>query len=172
MLKRLLILLSRKVPDSRFLNFVGPCCSIVSASIGGAANAMRNKRALALPLILTCLLTLPAWPQSDATARQDPLVHKPVVRKIEPPNWWVNYTPKLTLLITGEKLSGARVESPTRGLTVLGAEASANGHYLFVHLQLSSHLPVGIVPLRLNTSAGSTTVPLPLLDRADSHGRF
>ncbi|MGA7930425.1 MAG: alpha-amylase family glycosyl hydrolase [Candidatus Sulfotelmatobacter sp.] len=133
---------------------------------------MRNKRALRLSLILTCLLRLPAWPQSDARARQDAVVHKPVVHKIEPPNWWINYTSALTLLLTGENLSAARVESPKKGLTVVGAEASANGHYLFVHLQLSSHLPTGIVPLRLNTSAGSTTVPLPLLARADSRGRF
>ena len=96
----------------------------------------------------------------------------PVVRKIEPPNWWVNYTPALTLLLTGENLSGARVDSPTKGLTVLGAEASANGHYLFVHLQLSSDLSSGTVPLQLITSAGSTTVQLPLLARADSRGRF
>ena len=96
----------------------------------------------------------------------------PVVRKIEPPNWWVNYTPSLTLLLTGENLSGARVESPTKGLTPLSAEASANGHYLFVHLQLGSDLAAGTVPLHLITAAGSTTVPLPLLARADSHGRF
>jgi glycosidase len=128
---------------------------------------MKNKRALALTLFLTCLLTLPAWPQSDASAEQDPVVHK-----IEPPNWWVNYTPALTLLLTGENLNGARVESSTQGLTALGAEASANGHYLFVQLQLSSDLPPGTVPLHLITAAGSATVPLPLLSRADSRGRF
>jgi glycosidase len=128
---------------------------------------MKNKRAIALSLILLCLLTLPAWPQSDAGAGQGP-----VVQKIEPPNWWVNYTPSLTLLLTGENLSGARVESPTKGLTSLGVEASANGHYLFVHLELSPDLPSGTVPLRLITAGGSTTVSLPLLARADSHGRF
>jgi glycosidase len=138
---------------------------------------MKNKRALALSLFLTCLLTRPAWPQSDAGAGQDaevrkPEVRKPLVHKIEPPNWWVNYTPALTLLLTGENLSGARVESATKGLTALGAEASANGHYLFVHLQLSSDLPAGTVPLQLITAAGSTTVPLPLQARADSRGRF
>jgi glycosidase len=133
---------------------------------------MRNKRALALPLILTCLLTLAAWPQSDARTGQIVAVHKPAVHKIEPPNWWVNYTPELTLLLTGENLSGARVESSAKGLSALGAEASANGHYLFVHLQLSSNVTAGIVPLQLTTSAGSTTVSLPLQARADSRGRF
>jgi glycosidase len=133
---------------------------------------MRTKHVLALPLILTCLLTLRAWPQSSAVAEQDPAARKPEVHKIEPPNWWVNYTPTLTLLLTGENLSGARVESPNKGLAVLGAEASANEHYLFVHLQLSSHLRAETISLRLNTSSGSTTVPLPLLARADSPGRF
>jgi neopullulanase len=96
----------------------------------------------------------------------------PAVHKVDPPNWWVNYTPELTLLLTGENLNGARVESPTKGVTALGAEASANGHYLFVHLLLSSKLSPGTVPLRLITSAGSTTMPLKLLARADTRGRF
>ncbi|MGO9403926.1 MAG: alpha-amylase family glycosyl hydrolase [Terriglobales bacterium] len=133
---------------------------------------MKNKRTIALVLLVVCLLALPAWPQSDARAGQVPVVPKPVVRKIDPPNWWVNYTPELTLLLTGENLSGARVESPTKGLTSLNAEASANGHYLFVHLQLSSDLPPGTVPLHLTTSAGSETVSLPLLARADPRGHF
>jgi glycosidase len=128
---------------------------------------MKNKRTIALSLILLCLFALPAWPQSDPSAGQGP-----VVRKIEPPNWWVNYTPSLTLLLTGENLGGARVESATKGLTPLGVEASANGHYLFVHLELSPDLPSGTLPLHLITAGGSTTVPLPLLARADSHGRF
>jgi glycosidase len=133
---------------------------------------MKNKRALPLSLLpvcllVVCLLALPAWPQSQVTAAQAPLV-----RKVEPPNWWLNYTPTLTLLLTGENLSGARVESPSGNVNVLGAEASANGHYLFVHLQLDSSLHAGTVPLHLITTAGSTTVPLPLLARADPSGHF
>ncbi|MGP0021129.1 MAG: alpha-amylase family glycosyl hydrolase [Candidatus Sulfotelmatobacter sp.] len=133
---------------------------------------MKNKRTIALLLIVVCLLALPAWPQSAAGAPQAPVVQKPLVQKIEPPNWWVNYTPQLTLLLTGENLSGGRVESPTKDVTPLGAEASANGHYLFIHLQLGSSLPAGTVPLKLITSAGSTTVALPLLARADARGHF
>jgi len=143
---------------------------------------MRSKLTPALSLILACLFTLPAWPQSNAGPGQVPVVDKPVagqpiVRKIEPPNWWINYTPTLTLLLTGENLGGenrggARVESPTKDVSVLGAEGSANGHYLFVHLQLSAELPAGTVPLHLSTGAGSATVQLPLLARADSRGRF
>jgi glycosidase len=128
---------------------------------------MKNTRSIALLLIVVCLFALAAWPQSPAGARQDP-----VVQKIEPPNWWVNHTPELTLLLTGDNLSGARVESPTKDVGVLGAEASANGHYLFIHLQLGSSLSAGTVHLHVITMAGSTTVALPLLARADSKGRF
>ena len=96
----------------------------------------------------------------------------PAVHKIEPPNWWVNYTPELTLLFTGENLNGARVESPTHDVIPLGAEASANGHYVFVRLRLTSGLQAQTVSLRIITSAGSTTVQLPLLARADTRGRF
>jgi glycosidase len=128
---------------------------------------MKNKRTIALLLTVVCLLALPAWPQLDARAAQVPVVHK-----VDPPNWWVNYTPELTLLLTGENLNGARVESPTKGLTGLGSEASANGHYLFVHLQLHSGLPAETASLRVTTSAGSTTVQLPLLARDDPRGRF
>jgi neopullulanase len=131
---------------------------------------MKTQRTVALSLLLVCLRlqTVSALPQPATVAG----IGSPVVQKIEPPNWWVNYTPELTLLLTGENLSGARVESPAKGLTPLGSEASANGHYLFVHLRLSRDLPSGNVPLRLTTSAGSTTVSLPLLARADSRGRF
>jgi glycosidase len=128
---------------------------------------MKNTRSIALVLIVVCLLALPAWPQLAAGARQDP-----VVQKVEPPNWWVNYTPELTLLLTGENLSGVRVESQTKDVGVQGTEASANGHYLFIHLQLKSNLSGGTVSLHLITTAGSTTVTLPLLPRADSRGRF
>jgi glycosidase len=128
---------------------------------------MKNTRSIALLLIVACLLTSRAWPQSDRGARQDP-----VVQKIEPPNWWVNCTPQLTLLLTGENLSGARVESSTNDVSVLGAEASANGHYLFVHLQLGSSVQAGTVSLHLITTAGSVSVALPLLARADARGRF
>jgi glycosidase len=96
----------------------------------------------------------------------------PVVHKIEPPNWWVNFTPELTLLLTGENLSGAKVESETQNLDVLGTEASANGHYLFVRLKMSSALAPGIAQLRLRTPSGSTDIQLPLEARADSRGRF
>lgn len=128
---------------------------------------MTNKRSITLLLILVCLLALPAWPQGGASA-----AGVPVVRKIEPPNWWTNFTPELTLLLTGENFTGARVESTKNGVTVLDSEASSNGHYLFVHLRLRPDAPTGAAGLRIRTGAESTTIQLPLLTRGDASGRF
>jgi glycosidase len=137
--------------------------------------SMKDKRTIALSLLVVCLMALSArsqTPAADARQASSSAALTPIVSKIEPPNWWVNYTPKLTLLLTGENLIGARVESSTAGLPVLGAESSADGHYLFVHLQFASRLQGGTAELRINTAAGSTTVHLPILQRADPRGHF
>jgi len=123
-------------------------------------NFSRRRLSLALPLALLLGQAL------FASAQQ------PVVRKLEPPNWWTNYTPKLTLLLTGENLNGAHVQSATPGASVLDAESSANGHYLFVHTKLTGDVKPGNVDLRINTAAGSTLVRLPLLERTDPRGHF
>ena len=123
---------------------------------------MKKNRVLVLSLTLVCLLALSAVSQAQA----------PVVRKIEPPNWWVNFTPELTLLLTGENLSPAQVESQTKNLNVVGTQGSANGHYLFVRLKISSARAAGIARLRLRTASGSTEVQLPLSARANGRGRF
>ncbi len=128
---------------------------------------MHNKRMMALSLLLACLSALPAGAWSEAKAGQ-----APVVRKMDPPNWWVHYTPELTLLLTGENLKGARVESLANGVSVVGAEASGNGHYLFVNLKLGTDLQPGSVPLQVTATAGSTTVSLPLLGRTGVQGDF
>lgn len=96
----------------------------------------------------------------------------PVVRKIEPPNWWVNYTPEVTLLLTGENLNDAHLKTATAGVTVLDSHASANGHYLFVHLHLGSDLQAGYAWLNIASSGGSTKISLPLSARADPRGHF
>jgi neopullulanase len=128
---------------------------------------MKNPLAVALLLIFVCLLSLPALAQPSNQAARPAVIHK-----IEPPNWWVNYTSQLTLLLTGENLGESQVASATHGISIEGSRASANGHYLFVHLHLNSTLRAGDTELRIRTAAGLTTVRLPLLARADSRGRF
>ena len=123
---------------------------------------MKNRLYISLSRLLVCLLVL-----ATASAAQAPVVHK-----IEPPNWWVNYTPEVTLLLTGENLNGAQVESQTHDLDVLGAQASSNGHYLFVRLKMNSALAPGTARLHLRTPSGSTGIEVPLRARAESAGHF
>ena len=125
-------------------------------------NRMKNRRTILLLLLLACLVVLPVVGRAQA----------PLVRKIEPPNWWVNYTPGVTLLLTGENLSGALVESKTPDLDVLGTHASANGHYLFVRVKMNSSLAAGTASLQLRTPSGSTAIQFPLQQRADTRGHF
>jgi len=96
----------------------------------------------------------------------------PIVRKIEPPNWWVNYTPEVTLLLTGENLSGIQVGTESAGVTVLDSSSSSNGHYLFLHLRLGSNLHAGNIALDLSSASGSTKVNLPVTLRADPRAHF
>ena len=112
-------------------------------------------------VLILAVLNVGAWAQPA-----------PLVKKLEPPNWWAHYTPDLTLLLTGENLSGARVESSTHGVKVEASHSSANGHYLFVQLSLSSGLKPGNADLLVKSKEGSAKVQLPLLARADSRGRF
>ena len=85
----------------------------------------------ALLLIVFCLVALPVWPQASATGGQSASRNissaPPLIRKLEPPDWWVNYTPDLTLLLTGENLGGASVESSTSGIVIKNTNTSANG---------------------------------------------
>ena len=122
---------------------------------------MYSRRYISLS-ILVCLLVLAA-----AASGQAPAVHK-----IEPPNWWVNFTPEVTLLLTGENLSAAEVRSQTQNLNVVGSKASANGHYLFTHLELNSSLSPVTARLQVRNASGSTEVQLPLQARTSAQGRY
>src|SRR6266404_6434434 len=113
--------------------------------------AMKSKNIYALLLIFVCLFTLPPVSQLAATAQHS------TVYKIDPPNWWVNYTPELTLLLTGENLSGAHVVSASKTVEVGSSDASSNGHYLFVRLKILTSQPL-TAQLKVNTDSGSTSV--------------
>ena len=134
---------------------------------------MKIKRYLALPILSVCLYgaylqpTLP----SAAPPTFDIQAAAPIIRKIDPPNWWVHFTPELTLLLTGENLSSAHLTSTTKAVKVLAADASANGHYLFVHLKISATRPE-TARLHLQTLSGSTSIDLPLLARSNAGHPF
>jgi neopullulanase len=123
---------------------------------------MKNRCALRLFVRLVSLLALAAIAGAQT----------PVVRKIEPPNWWVNYTPEVTLLLTGENLHGAQIETASEGVNILDSSASENGHYLFVHVGLRSALEPGNVSLIVASSGGSANVNFPVSARENPAGHF
>src|SRR5579862_4285871 len=111
---------------------------------------MKRNRTVALLLTLLCLLALPSLSQPDSKAAAG----TPTINKIDPPNWWLNFTPDVTLLLTGENLKGAHVESKSADASVVGSQGSANGHYLFVHLRLKTQLRSQF-KTRIKTKLGS-----------------
>jgi neopullulanase len=142
---------------------------------------MKNKRTIALSLTLLCLLALPSLSQPASKAP----VGAPTVRKVEPPNWWLNYTPDVTLLLSGENLKGVKAESKSADATVVGSQGSANGHYLFVHLRLKAQLRARLtsklktsapktekVVIKLVSAGGSSTIEFPLWPRKEAKGDF
>jgi glycosidase len=127
------------------------------------SRAMKNKLSLVLWLVILCLLAPCAYPQGVGNPQQGP-----IVRKIDPPKWWINFTPQLQLMLSGEGFAGARIESRTKGLHVLNSEANANGHYLFVLLKISPLVEAGTMHLALQTPSGTTDISFPMLSRTSS----
>jgi neopullulanase len=97
----------------------------------------------------------------------------PRVTRLEPPNWWAGFSPDFMLLITGENLQGAKLETSARGVTVKRVESRPNGHYVFGWLHIESGAEAGKVPLELVSPSGQRTeVDFPLLPPRAAAGNF
>ena len=102
-------------------------------------------------------------PVASLPGHQVTSARKPVISKIDPPDWWVPL-PDPMLLIHGENLSGAT-------FTVLGGrialdvlKTSSNGHWAFVTLHTGHSGPAKLT-LQARTDAGSATVQYTLRAR-------
>jgi glycosidase len=95
----------------------------------------------------------------------------PVVAKVEPPNWWVNLTPDLMVLLSGTHLEATHVSCNLQEITVSRTESSANGTYLFVWLKIAPNVKSGTTVCRITTPKGQTTFELPLGARKQILGR-
>lgn len=89
----------------------------------------------------------------------------PVVKKVEPPNWWIGL-PDPMVMITGEHLEGARVSTRSAGIHIARTMDGLGGRYEFVWIQISSTAVPGKISLHLSTAAGSREVEL-ALERRD-----
>ena len=89
----------------------------------------------------------------------------PSITKVEPPNWWVNLTPDVMLLLTGKNLQVTHANCNLPDVIVSRTQSMADGHYLFVWLRLSPNLKSGTAICRVTTPKGQATFELPLAAR-------
>jgi neopullulanase len=116
-----------------------------------------------------------AWPQ--ATLPETPSTHStpadaPVITKVEPPNWWIHLTPEVTLLLSGHNLEATQVVCNLPTLRVSRTQATADGDYLFVWVEIGTETKAGTAVCRVATPAGTTSFELPLAARTPTLGKF
>ncbi len=117
-------------------------------------------------MLLASLMASGSW-----GAQQSPKPDAPVVKKVEPPNWWVGLTPDLMLLLSGKNLRATHASCNLREVTVSRTESTENGDYLFVWLKFAPELRSGTAVCRITTDRGQTTFELPIATRAQILGR-
>ncbi len=137
---------------------------------------------LSFILSLCLTLLLPAAPaarsnaEPSAAATQGPAAapspDAPIVTKVEPPNWWLNLTSDLMLLLSGHHLEATRVTCNLATLHISRTQASAGGDYLFIWLKIAPEARSGTAICRVTTPTGETSFDLPISARTPTLGKF
>jgi neopullulanase len=118
-----------------------------------------------IPLIGVC------WSIAAAQAQEANNPNAPVVKKVEPPNWWVGLTPDVMVLLSGKNLQATHAECNLPEVQVSRTQSSGNGHYLFVWLKFSPQLKSGTAVCRIATGAGKGSFEFPIAARKQLFGR-
>ena len=95
----------------------------------------------------------------------------PVVKKVEPPNWWVGLTQDVVVLLSGRNLQATHAACNLPEVLVSRTQSSFSGDYLFVWLKLSPQLKSGTAICRITTAKGQTTFEFPIAARKQILGR-
>lgn len=85
------------------------------------------------------------------------LAQQPVMKKVDPPNWWANM-PKAMLLVNGENLAGTRFHLSDARLRIESVKISANGHWAELWLN-ASPMTAETVMVTAENRNGKTTLP-------------
>jgi neopullulanase len=98
----------------------------------------------------------------------------PTVEKIEPPNWWANYSVNpVRVLVRGTNLGGANVIAPSNsGLKAYNFRASDNGHYLFFDVEIAPETKAGKYVFKIETKGGTVNAPFEISQKLPRVGRF
>jgi neopullulanase len=94
------------------------------------------------------------------------------VTKVEPPNWWVGFSPELMVLLSGHDLEATHVSCNLPTLRVSRTQAAAGGNYLFVWLKIGADTRLGTAVCRITAPKGTASFELPLAARTATLGRF
>ena len=96
----------------------------------------------------------------------------PAVSKVEPPNWWTNFSPSLMVLLYGDHLNGANISVNYPGVSVDKVQTEPDGQHAFVWLKLDPAAKPGTLAIRVKTDGGETTASLTLQARSPQEGKF
>lgn len=118
------------------------------------------------PAILAFILSF------SSLGAQEPNPHAPQVTKVEPPNWWLNLTPNVMLLLSGHDLQATKLTCNIPEVVVSRTQASHQGDYLFVWLKYSPNVRSGTLVCRIVAPTGETKFEFPLAARAPTATRF
>ena len=123
-------------------------------------------------LVLLFVRGAPARAASAPSAASQPPAARPVVTKIDPPNWWAPLTPRLMLLVYGKNLTGATIACSYPGVRVERSRVTDGGNYLFVWLRLGAGTKPGVVPCTVRTAAGAASIRYRVAEPLDPRGKF
>jgi len=107
-----------------------------------------------------------------AVGRQNTDANAPIVSKVEPPSWWIGFTPEVMLLLSGRNLEATHVACNMQTLRVTHTQATAGGNYLFVWLKIGADTRSGTAVCRITTPRGGVSFELPLSARSPTLGKF
>jgi neopullulanase len=99
--------------------------------------------------------------------------NKPVVLKVEPPNWWAKHSINpVRLLMYGKNLNGAKVTSSSRDIRLSNVKTNGAGTYLFVDVTIAVNAWIGHRSLKITTEQGTVDAPFEISARLSHAGRF
>jgi glycosidase len=126
----------------------------------------------ARPRLIASVLFFASLVLPCSSHAQEAQKNAPVIAKIEPPNWWINLTPDLVLLLSGRDLQATQLTCNIPEVIVSRTQASHQGDYLFVWLKFSANARSGTLVCRIVTPTGNAIFEFPLAARAPTATRF
>ena len=97
---------------------------------------------------------------------------RPAVSKVEPPNWWTNYSSPVMVLLYGDNLSAANISTEYPGVSVNKFQTEADGRHAFVWLNIGQSAQPGTVVIRIKNDSGAATANLLLSARPAQDGKY